>query len=199
MLVRLDRSTDRAYRRAVASLGRWAEPRLEPGVIANRADLRAPARVRPWRPARVRWDRLTSAPGWWLRADVRDCYASIDDAVLRRALGHRGEAVVEALRVSWDAGVRGLPVGPESSALVANWVLGSVDEAIREAGAIPLRWVDDWSVPVAGPPAADAARRSLERALGQLGLSTHAGKTGVLVVDRRGQGRAGSAPTVPVA
>jgi len=36
------------------------------------------------------------------------------------------------------------------SALVANWVLGSVDEAIREAGAIPLRWVDDWSVPVAG-------------------------------------------------
>jgi hypothetical protein len=117
---------------------------------------------------------------------VRDCYGSIDDAVLRRALGDRAEGVAAVLRAMWDDGVRGLPVGPEASALVANWVLATVDAAIADAGGVPLRWVDDWAARVRDRPGAAAVLRALERALANLGLALHPGKT--VVVPNEGHG-----------
>lgn len=194
MLVRLDPSTDRAYRRAIAVLGRWAEPRLSSGVIANRADPRAPSRVRPWRPARARWDRLTSAPGLWVRADVRECYGSIDDAVLGRALGDRSEDVVAVLRTLWDAGVVGLPIGPDGSALLANWVLAGVDRAIADAGGESMRWVDDWAIRVPDRRGAGVVVRTLERALGGLGLAANPSKAAVVRLPQGGSAPAGASP-----
>jgi hypothetical protein len=196
VLVRLDPVTGRAYEHAVAPIGRWAERRLGPGVLANRLDPRAPATVRPWRTARARWDELVRRPQSRLlvRADVVDCYGAIGERALRRALGDRADALIEVLRPMWDAGVRGLPIGPDPSAIVANAVLATVDEAVASAGGTPLRWVDDWAVPVPDPRRAGAVLVSIERALDRIGLELHAGKSGIVSARPTGVGGAPSGP-----
>jgi hypothetical protein len=75
--------------------------------------------------------------------------------------------------------VRGLPIGPEPSAVLANAVLAEMDGAIRRAGARHLRWVDDvflWGT------RADVRRAlgALDDALSRAGLALHPEKTRVL-------------------
>jgi hypothetical protein len=131
----------------------------------------------------------------WVRADVRDCFGSIDERVLRRALGDRADDVVAVLRTLWDEGVRGLPVGPDPSAILANWVLAPVDQAVREAGGSPTRWVDDWLVPVRDLRSGEAVLRAVERSLKRIGLEAHPAKTGVIVTaGRRARIVRGSTP-----
>ena len=76
-------------------------------------------------------------------ADVRDCYGSIAPEVLLALLGPAAEPAVDVQRRLRDAGVRGLPVGPEPSAVLANAVLGELDRALRSTGVRHVRWVDD--------------------------------------------------------
>jgi hypothetical protein len=115
---------------------------------------------------------------------VRDCFGAIDDAVLRRALGDRAAGVTAVLRPMWGQGVRGLPAGPDGSALVANWILGTVDAAIADAGGVPFRWVDDWAVRVGDRRGAAAVLVALERRLTELGLALHPAKTVVVRLPR---------------
>jgi hypothetical protein len=118
--------------------------------------------------------------------DARACYASIEaDVVLGRLL-HLGvppDAAAEIgswLRAFRDHGVEGLPVGPASSALLADAVLSVGDDAIRPTGVPHVRWVDDVVLFArdgrAGLRALDALRRSWRG----IGLEVHEGKTAIL-------------------
>jgi hypothetical protein len=104
----------------------------------------------PWGPARAAWRRTLrtvvreAAPGTaFAVADVRDCYGSISPDTLAALLGPEAAHAVAFLRRLHDQGVRGLPIGPEPSAILANAVLSEADRAIRGTGARHLRWVDD--------------------------------------------------------
>jgi hypothetical protein len=111
-------------------------------------------------------------------ADVADCYPSVEERAIQmaaaRAGGDPGPLLAFLTRTS-DAGVRGLPIGPAPSSLVADAVLGIADERARVAGIHPVRWVDD--VMFAGDRDQVArAARAWRSALGDLGLHEHDGK-----------------------
>jgi hypothetical protein len=156
-------------------------------VIANRA---APVAggwtLRDWRTARSAWRaRLGSAADTTVRGtvfavtDVRECYPSIHPATVGSVLGPDAGEVVALLRRFSGAGVRGLPVGPDGSAVLANAVLGPLDAAVTAAGARHVRWVDD----VALWGSVDEVRRALEAlqlAAARIGLELNPGKTRVL-------------------
>ncbi len=158
-LARLDPAEEAAYRAAVGSLAGRIELSLGSQVMANRVvplSARGDLTLEPWRTARRRFLREARAgaagAGALLVADVRRCYASIDPTRVGERLRSIGcpprevASVVGLLRRFESDGVRGLPVGPEPSAVLANAVLARADRAVAAAGARHLRWVDDFAV-----------------------------------------------------
>jgi hypothetical protein len=88
--------------------------------------------------------------GAMCETDVSSYYGSIKNNLLERALGGRGcdpKTVDEVMRriSHWQTvdGVRGLPVGPEASAVLGNFFLRQLDEALNRAGVSHLRYMDD--------------------------------------------------------
>lgn len=197
-----------AYAAAVAPLVPAIEAALSPAVLANRvaAVHRRPARIElePWGRARARFRRLVreraARAGAALMADVHDCYGSISPPTVASCLaglGCRGAEIAPVLRVLERlaaCGVRGLPIGPEPSAVLANAVLVAVDRAFRDGGWRHLRWVDDVVVFTDGPDAAGEALERFAATVGGLGLSVATEKTRVIVDPAAIRGAAVSAP-----
>ena len=185
LLADLSASDDRALARAVARLTPEIERSLGRYVVANRASGRGDlvtVRLEPWLRARQRWSRIVqgiACDRWLVRADVERFYTSLREPALRATLPADVDDVLAVLKALWEDGVTGLPVGPEASAILANGVLAPVDHAIRVAGGIPLRWVDDWLVPTSSAAQADRVLVSIERALRELGLRMNPTKTRV--------------------
>jgi len=180
----LDPAGDAEYRQAVSPLAGRIERALGPEVFAIRTRP-APGgwRPAPWGPARAAWRRAIrdvvdrpSRGTAFAVADVHDCYGSISPEMVEALLGPEAAHAVAFLRRLQERGVRGLPIGPDPSAIVANAVLSEMDRAVRDTGARHLRWVDD--VVVWGTPA--EVRRALdgldETARG-VGLALHERKT----------------------
>lgn len=191
-MARLDSRDEAAYERAVARIAPFVERRLGEEVIADRVRARGRhpgLRLEPWRPARRRWLRaVTRALGhsqirFAVITDVADCFGSITPTVAERSLkwlGPGAAAASEILRTIHADGVRGLPIGPRASAVVANAVLLPMDEAMRDLGIRHVRWVDDV---VAFVPDRRSAARVLganARVLEDRGLRLNPDKTAVL-------------------
>jgi hypothetical protein len=192
-LTRLGDRDQHRYRVAVARVVPAAERALGPGVIAHRARATATGfELERWPAARRRFLRsVASASAGPARAafvgDVADCYGSILPAAVDAALRRVGapedavRAIDELLRRFAAHGVRGLPVGPEPSAILANVVLGPVDRALTEAtGGPSFRWVDDVVTLAADVAAARRAAAAFARSLDRLGLAAHPGKCRVV-------------------
>jgi hypothetical protein len=181
----LDPADDVRYRASVGPLVGRIERSLGPEVVALRARRDdAGWTLAPWRAARATWRRsirraILDAPGaTFAVADVHDCYASVSLETITGLLGPEGAQAVDLLHRFHERGVRGLPVGPEPSAVLANAVLSRLDHAIRSAGARHLRWVDDvvlWG-PAEEVRVAMAAMRTAAEAIG---LALHRDKTRV--------------------
>jgi hypothetical protein len=185
-LMVLDPVDQAAYRAAVRPLAGRIERSLGPEVLAIRASSRGgPSMLAPWGAARASWRRSVrrvireaTRGTRFAVADVRDCYGSISPETLAELLGPDAAAAITLLRRFREDGVRGLPIGPEPSAVLANAVLSRLDDAIR--GCVShLRWVDDV---VLWGPAADvrAAMRSVPAAAAAVGLDLHGDKTRIL-------------------
>lgn len=192
-LVRLEKRDARVYAAAVLAALPEIERGLGPTVFANRATAGAlgPA-LEAWRPARARYRRAlahaaTRPTAVCFVGDVADCYGSIAPSVVGRALRsmgvgpHRARRVERVLSSFGARGVRGLPIGPASSAVLANAVLASVDEAVAgAAGARVFRWVDDLVAIGGDRRSALAAERAFRRSLRALGLEPNPAKTRVV-------------------
>lgn len=190
LLTMLDPATQGRYVSLVAAAAPAIEARLTPAVIANRV---RQARVRPPRleleptaEARDRFVRMALAlcrAPFVLVSDVENCYPAIAPEVVGAALersGVRPPLVRELLGLLAELspfGVRGLPVGPPPSAVLANAVLATVDEALAGAGRRHIRWVDDVWVAAASRTDAEETRWMLRDALDGLGLRVSVRKT----------------------
>jgi hypothetical protein len=121
-----------------------------------------------------------------MRTDVEEFYASVTPAVLSRALEEAGappedSQLAATMLESWCAdGYQGLPVGPVGSAVLANAVLKSVDEALSSLRFV--RWVDDYVIAVPSVRAASEILERLDTSLDRLGLRRSVPKTGVFEV-----------------
>jgi hypothetical protein len=189
LLTHLPPDLARRYAELVGRVAPAVERSLPPGVVANRVRLGPGLVVEPVTLARARLRsvlRVVEGPGRdasIVRSDVRDCYASIGleaiagSLVAARADPSAADAILRLLGRLHGCGVRGLPVGPPPSAVLANAVLAHADRAIASAGVGHARWVDD-VVLFAG--SAGEARRALDawrRALGEVGLEASITKT----------------------
>jgi hypothetical protein len=204
-LTDLDPAVGAAYAREVARLAPSIERRLGSAVVANRVVLTGePPSLEPWAAAKARFRRaLPSAPtgrsAIVLATDVRDCYGSIRPAALGRVLADLGcdphdvAGVLRRLERLHAEGVRGLPIGPAASAVLANATLAPGDRAIASAGVRHVRWVDD--VVMWAPSASDLVRAGdrWRRALAAVGLEENTEKVRLLDPETAGL-RASSPP-----
>jgi hypothetical protein len=178
-LVRLDQRDQRTYRDLVLPLVPRIERSVGPLAFAARAT--SDGGLRPWPGARSAW--RCAVRGSIVRAsgrvvivsDVRDCYPSVGERALEAVAC--SDQLRTFLRGVADAGVRGIPVGPDPSAILANGVLAYADRAAAAAGCRPIRWVDDVVMVAAGRRPVIRAFDAWRRALGELGLEAHDGKT----------------------
>ncbi len=190
-MTRLDPAGDAEYRQAVAPLAGRIERALGPEVFAIRTrPTRGGWRLASWEPARAAWRRtlreiIDGAPRdtQFAVTDVRDCYGSIAPETIASLLGPEAAQAVAFLDRLQERGVRGLPIGPDASAVLANAVLAEMDRAVRSSGARHLRWVDDL---VLWGSRADVGRAliALEQVADAMGLALHERKTKVLVGSR---------------
>ncbi|HSL66563.1 MAG TPA: RNA-directed DNA polymerase [Actinomycetota bacterium] len=189
----LDHPSEARYSALVASVAPAIEASLGPEVVANRAALGTSSTglpLRPWRPAWkafLRWGHhLALGAEAFVAADVRRCYPSIGPDLVGRTLLRLGCArddvrgVTTILEAFAASGASGLPIGPNPSAVLANAVLAGGDEALRSAGVLHLRWVDDVWIFAPGRPEALTALGSLARWLEGQGLSLAPEKTRIL-------------------
>jgi hypothetical protein len=181
---------DARYRAAVAAVAGLIERRLGPEAMANRARGHPELSLQPWEPAWRTFVRtcgeIAAGERGVMRLDVRECYPSIRPEVVEgvlRTLGARIEQIRRirrALDRIGEGGVRGLPIGPDASAVLANGVLRTLDGALHEAGRPFVRWVDDAWVGVESRPHAQRVRDNVHRALRSVGLELNDDKTEVL-------------------
>lgn len=180
-LTTLDRSEARAYVAAV----RVAIPGLPTGP---RSYAGASRPGRPWQQARLAWRRAVAAEmstaSLVIVSDVAACYPSIGEGAIRMVARHAGgapEPLLSQLARLGQIGVRGLPVGPDPSAWMAEAILAIADERARMAGTVPIRWVDD--VVFAGDrDQVRRAARAWASALRELGLCENETKRHTLTV-----------------
>jgi len=186
-LTELDPAGRADYRDAVRALAGRIERSLGPEVLAIRAAARGDAwSLTPWTPPRAAWRRrvrrairAATRGTAFAVADVHDCYGSISPETIAALLGPEAAHAIALLRRLQEGGVRGLPVGPEPSAILANAVLARLDEAIRAHGIPHLRWVDDFVI--WGPAhAVRTALPALAAAAAAAGLRLHQRKTKIL-------------------
>jgi hypothetical protein len=189
VLAAADRLT---YVRLAAAAAPAVEVALSDRVVANRVarwSIEPPTfALRPWRVERRSFAtalrELARANRALVFADVAECYGSIRPRAVRAAfetIGAPGGRAVEAfLTRLGQAGVAGLPVGPEPSAMLANAVLDHVDRALEARGIAHLRWVDDLVLGLGGPDEADRGLAVIRGALRELGLRTNERKTRVV-------------------
>jgi hypothetical protein len=117
-----------------------------------------------------------------MRTDVEEFYASVTPPVLSRALTAVGapedSQLAAGMLETWCTdGYQGLPVGPVGSAVLANAVLRSVDEALSSLRFV--RWVDDYVIALPSDRAASEILERLDTSLERLGLRRSVPKTGV--------------------
>jgi hypothetical protein len=185
--------TDR-YTRVVAAVAPTVESALSSRVTAHRVagcGGEPPVlRFVPWPDERAVFARelahLAATHPCLVFTDVRDCYRSIRPAVVRDALASLGADPGSCVRVRGfleelvARGIRGLPVGPAPSAVLANAVLAVADHTLERLRVPYLRWVDDV---VAGTPDRNTAERvvaELAAALGRVGLALNESKTRIV-------------------
>ncbi len=192
----LEPETGRTYTRLVAEIAVSVEAALSHRVVANRvaaSSVEPPMlRLRPWRTERAafaaRLAELAEAGGALTFADVRHCFASISPSAVGEELRRLGIGTAGAIGAFLTGlepdGVRGLPVGPDPSAVLANAVLGHADRALDRAGIAHVRWVDDWALSSSDPA---GALEVLRRALEEIGLGLNERKTRIVVDGGRSQ------------
>jgi hypothetical protein len=144
-------------RTAAGHIVRSTDPLLSPRVHSNRLD----RRYRCWRfrDYKKAWSRFITGGLSLLdgrrhsamyRTDVEGYYPSVEVERLQSLLQECGCLVPAAALIlkvlqKWQLrdGLRGLPIGPEVSAVIGNFLLHPVDRSLEANGYAYLRWSDD--------------------------------------------------------
>jgi len=183
-------------RLTLAPAGKAIVDRQTDLVLASRAELRASA---PNRPAalttrshrrshgiyrQLRQELIRRDPPVGLQTDIHKFYPSVAPSQQERALRNfMSTAVSASVRTMLEksalgSGCTGLPIGPESSAWLANIILHDADRVLEAfPGIEALRWMDDLYLMDGVPSLVEQSFIRWEQAIGEFGLSTSQAKT----------------------
>lgn len=132
-----------------------------------------------------------------LRADIARFYPSIythciewaihGKAASKQALSEGrspgwGQRLDRAVRLGQDNETMGIPIGPVTSAIIAELVLSEVDQGLRAAG-VPIRgfrYTDDYELAFARREEAEVALSALQGQLVDFRLDLNSKKTGIV-------------------
>jgi hypothetical protein len=153
-------------------LDRAIVPRLSPRVLS-----------------RVRARRFVGSR-YFLRTDINQFYGSIYTHCIPWALHGKafakanigktvGDNIDRCLRNQQDGQTVGIPIGPDTSLIVAEVVLASVDAALAPRKLRGLRYVDDYEIGFATLAEAEATLTELQGLLAEFELSLNPRKTGI--------------------
>ncbi|WP_280310278.1 CRISPR-associated endonuclease Cas1 [Nocardia abscessus] len=129
--------------------------------------------------------------GWVLRADIKDCFATIPRArALRLVTAALPDASVNDLlgaltgrRMVTRSGLRevaGIPQGTSLSPMLSNLVLVALDNALLDRGFPIVRFADDFTVVCADADEAWEAARTADAALREMRMALSQDKTEVM-------------------
>jgi hypothetical protein len=133
-----------------------------------------------------------------LKADVSLCYPSIYTHAISWAIAgkaaakaaakakptvpHHADLIDKAVRDAQDKQSIGIPIGPDTSFLLANVLLSRVDEILRSKvkNLVGLRLLDDFELYFDTVAEAETVRMQLTHALASYNLTLNPGKTKVI-------------------
>lgn len=167
----------------------FADAALGPEVVSYRAltigagwrtkDFRYGGRLRRSAFAGAHADRAFVGVG---TLDVRNYYPSlrfgvIDDVLRETGVSHGVLETLRGMLTGWECvwDVAGLPIGPETSGLLGNVGLVSVDEVIRPLVSSFYRMTDDYAIVCSSREFPEVAARAAEAA-GAIGLELNPAK-----------------------
>jgi hypothetical protein len=185
MFAILSHRDERTWRNLAGEVVGILEPQLDPRVVANRTLVAAGGwRLEPAGAAMRRARAIAPRNTLLLRTDVEAFYASVTPPVLVSVLARLGIPTEEArlagqMIEGWEEfGYLGLPIGPVSSAVLANAVLQSVDQALDAYHFV--RWVDDYLMALPSERSAAGILDRLDASLERLHLRRSVPKTEIL-------------------
>jgi hypothetical protein len=130
-----------------------------------------------------------------LHADVAQCYPSIYTHSLAWAMHGKafaktnrndpalvGNALDRLVRSAQDGQTVGIPVGPDTSLVLAELVLSQVDVELESAGLRGFRYIDDYELYFGTYQEAERGLSTLVRALASYELNLNSQKTGIDVL-----------------
>lgn len=177
---------DRIVERAILNtIGPLVDPLLGPAAFGYRPGLGVKHAARAV--AELREEGLI----WVLRADVLDCFPSLDYARIRDLLGRticdeRLLAMIGRLNERCAVGggrrysIPGLPQGSPLSPLLCNLALVEFDEALLNAGFPLVRYADDLTVCCRSEADARRSQRIASEALKGIGMELNENKSKVM-------------------
>lgn len=132
--------------------------------------------------------------GWAARADVHDCFPSVDVSRIHGLLSAFIEdaevlSLIDALLARFRVGIggrrpfAGLPQGSPLSPLFANLLLTSLDDAVLRRGHPIVRYADDFVILATSQESATTALMMARRALKELDMTMGDDKTDIMSFD----------------
>lgn len=179
---------DRVLQRAALDV---LTPRIDPIFLP------ASFGYRPGRSIKQAVERIVRARDggmtWVVDADIQDCFASLDHALLDRFIEPLvRDTGVRQLVQTWIAAPYrgrlappkvGIPLGAVMSPLLCNIYLHQLDRSLRRRGLQLVRYADDFIVLSTSEAHAEEALRTTEKVLSGLRLEVHPAKTRVVSFD----------------
>lgn len=180
------------YRIALSRIACDLDRNLHDAVCAQR--LSKPGPAWKFRTKKASWTQFTArslsalAVGRpeMLQVDIEDYYPSVAPHVVSAALKAWGARERDSLHViallqGWAAqfGLRGLPIGPTGSALIATSLLATLDEVCERHGLEFTRFMDDMRI-FGSSLDSTGVQEALAAAANLLGLRLHPRKTTIV-------------------
>jgi len=165
--------------------------------VIDSSGKRAVERREPFRELPIYRAKFRASPRYLLQTDISRFYSSIYTHSIPWAIHGKpkakadhsdklfGNKIDTLVRNGQDRQTVGIPIGPDTSLIIAELILCAVDQAIpKKLITNAFRYVDDYELAFHSQGEAENALGELQERLSEFELSLNPGKTGIIALPR---------------